>query len=416
MQSQYSILNILNQLIKWLLICFLISAIVGSITSFFLYSLDLATHFREDNRWIIFSLPITGFIIGWLYHRYGEDANKGNNIIIDAHHEVSKVVPFKMAPLVYIGTILTHFSGGSAGREGTAVQMGGAIAFPFSKWFKLNHEEKKTILIMGVSAGFAAVFGTPLAGAVFALELMGFKFIRWQSIIPSFAAAFIAHFICLSWNIEHSVYIVKSIPSINTQVVVWSLVSGICFGLTALLFSLSNHIFEKAFSFIQNKTLRPFIGGIIIALIIWLMGTTQYIGLGIPNILDAFEKPAGHYDFLIKLLLTSFTLSAGFKGGEVTPLFFIGATLGSVLIFFIPLPFSLLAAMGFVAVFAGATHCVIASIVLGMEIFGYNAGIYIAIASIAAYFSSGTKSIYASKLKHGVKFSVYNYFKKLSKL
>jgi len=416
MQSQYSILNILNQLIKWLLICFLISAIVGSITAFFLYSLDLATHFREDNRWIICSLPITGFIIGWLYHRYGEDANKGNNIIIDAHHEVPKAVPFKMAPLVYIGTILTHFSGGSAGREGTAVQMGGAIAFPFSKWFKLNHEEKKTILIMGVSAGFAAVFGTPLAGAVFALELMGFKFIRWQSIIPSFAAAFIAHFICLSWNIEHSVYIVKSIPSINIQEVLWSLLSGICFGLTALLFSLSNHVFEKAFSFIQNKTLRPFIGGIIIALIIWLMGTTQYIGLGIPNILDAFEKPAGHYDFLIKLLLTSFTLSAGFKGGEVTPLFFIGATLGSVLIFFIPLPFSLLAAMGFVAVFAGATHCVIASIVLGMEIFGYNAGIYIAIASIAAYFSSGTTSIYASKLKHGVKFSVYNYFKKLTKL
>ena len=416
MQSQYSILNILNQLIKWLLICFLISAIVGSITAFFLYSLDLATHFREDNRWIIFSLPITGFIIGWLYHRYGEDANKGNNIIIDAHHEVSKAVPFKMAPLVYIGTILTHFSGGSAGREGTAVQMGGAIAFPFSKWFKLNHEEKKTILIMGVSAGFAAVFGTPLAGAVFALELMGFKFIRWQSIIPSFAAAFIAHFICLSWNIEHSVYIVKSIPSINTQVVVWSLVSGICFGLTALLFSLSNHIFEKAFSFIQNKTLRPFIGGIIIALIIWLMGTTQYIGLGIPNILDAFEKPAGHYDFLIKLLLTSFTLSAGFKGGEVTPLFFIGATLGSILILFIPLPFSLLAAMGFVAVFAGATHCVIASIVLGMEIFGYNAGIYIGIASIAAYFSSGTTGIYASKIKHGVKFSVYNYLKNISKL
>ena len=249
-----------------------------------------------------------------------------NNIIIDAHHEVPKAVPFKMAPLVYIGTILTHLSGGSAGGEGTAVQMGGAIAFPFSKWFKLNHEEKKTILIMGVSAGFAAVFGTPLAGAVFALELMGFKFIRWQSIIPSFAAAFIAHFICLSWNIEHSVYIVKSIPSINTQLVLWSLLSGICFGLTALLFSLSNHVFEKAFSFIQNKTLRPFIGGIIIALIIWLMGTTQYIGLGIPNILDAFEKPAGHYDFLIKLLLTSFTLSAGFKGGEVTPLFFIGAS------------------------------------------------------------------------------------------
>lgn len=416
MRSHYSIFNILNQLSKWLLICLLISGIVGSITALFLHSLDKVTSFREANRWIIFSLPITGLIIGWLYHHYGEDANMGNNIIIDAHHEEIKTVPFKMTPLVFIGTILTHLSGGSAGREGTAVQMGGAIAFPFSKWFKLNHEEKKTILIMGVSAGFAAVFGTPYAGAVFALEIMGFKFIRWQSVIPSFAVAFLAHYICLSWNIEHSIYLVKSIPTLNPQVILWSLLAGICFGIVALLFSLSNQLFEKAFSLVKQKVLRPFIGGIIIALIIWLIGTTQFIGLGIPSILNTFEKPAGHYDFLIKLLLTSFTLSAGFKGGEVTPLFFIGATLGSILILFIPLPFSLLAAMGFVAVFAGATHCIIASIVLGMEIFGYKAGIYIGIASISAYFSSGTRGIYASKLKYGVKFSVYNYLKNISKL
>ena len=416
MSDKHSFINQLNQLFKWMVISLLVSGLIGSTTALFLYSLDMATNFREANQWIIYTLPITGLLIGRIYHYYGEDANKGNNIIIEAHHESPKTVPFKMAPLVFIGTIMTHLSGGSAGREGTAVQMGGAIAFPFSKWFKLNHEEKKTILIMGVSAGFAAVFGTPFAGAVFALELMGFKFIRWQSVIPSFIAAFLAHYICLSWNIEHSIYTVKSIPSINTMAVLWSLMAGICFGLTALLFSLSNQVFEKAFSLIQYKPLRPFIGGIIIALIIWLMGTTQYIGLGLPSILDAFEKPAGQYDFLIKLLLTSFTLSAGFKGGEVTPLFFIGATLGSILILFIPLPFSLLAAMGFVAVFAGATHCVIASIVLGMEIFGYKAGIYIGIASIAAYFSSGTTGIYTSKLKHGVKFSVYNYFKNISKL
>lgn len=416
MPENHSSIKQLNQFFKWLMICLLISGLVGSITAIFLHSLDFVTKFRETNKWIIFTLPIAGIIIGYLYHHFGEDAIKGNNMIIDAHHEEIKTVPFKMAPLVFIGTLLTHLSGGSAGREGTAVQMGGAIAFPFSKWFKLNHEEKKTIIIMGVSAGFAAVFGTPFAGAVFALEIMGFKFIRWQSVIPSFAAAFLAHYICLSWNIEHSIYVVKLIPTLIPQVILWSLVAGICFGIVALLFSLSNQVFEKVFSFIHYKPFRPFLGGVIIALIIWLMGTTQFIGLGIPSILDAFEKPAGHYDFLIKLLLTSFTLSAGFKGGEVTPLFFIGANLGSILILFIPLPFSLLAAMGFVAVFAGATHCVIASIVLGVEIFGNKAGLYIGIASIAAYFCSGTTSIYASKLKHGAKFSVYNYLKNISKL
>lgn len=416
MSESNSLLKTINQIAKWMIICFLISGIVGSVTAFFLNSLDIVTNFRETHFWIIYTLPLFGFLIGYIYHHYGEDANKGNNIIIEAHHETQKSIPFKMALLVYIGTILTHLSGGSAGREGTAVQMGGAIATPFSKWFKLNQEEKKTIIIMGVSAGFAAVFGTPFAGAVFALELMGFKFIRWQSILPSLTAAIIAHYVCLGWQIQHSTYTIDTIPDFNFSISMWSILAGTLFGLTALLFSLSNHFWGKIFNKIHYKPLRPFIGGILIVVLILLLGTTKYIGLGIPEISNAFITPAGHFDFIIKLLLTSFTLSVGFKGGEVTPLFFIGATLGSSLVLFIPLPFTLLAAMGFVAVFAGATNCVIASIILGIEIFGVNAGIYISIASIAAYFSSGPNSIYSSKFKIGAKFALYNYFKKMSKL
>ncbi|MFM1928821.1 MAG: hypothetical protein RL387_149 [Bacteroidota bacterium] len=170
MTENSSLIKQLNQFFKWLMICLLISGLVGSITAFFLHSLDFVTKFRETNQWIIFSLPITGLIIGYIYHLYGEDANKGNNIIIESHHEMQKTIPLKMAPLVFIGTILTHLSGGSAGREGTAVQMGGAIATPFTKWFNLEKEERKTIIIMGVSAGFAAVFGTPFAGAVLLLK------------------------------------------------------------------------------------------------------------------------------------------------------------------------------------------------------------------------------------------------------
>ncbi len=416
MTENPSLIKQLNQFFKWLMICLLISGLVGSITAFFLHSLDFVTKFRETNQWIIFSLPITGLIIGYIYHRYGEDANKGNNIIIESHHEMQKTIPLKMAPLVFIGTILTHLSGGSAGREGTAVQMGGAIATPFTKWFNLEKEERKTIIIMGVSAGFAAVFGTPFAGAVFALEMMGFKFIRWQSVIPSFVAAYMAHFICLQWNIQHSVYIVRLTPDISLQNTLWSLLAGIIFGIAALLFSLSNKFFESIFHKINYRPLRPFIGGAIIVLIIFLLGTSKYIGLGLPSIQGAFEIPAGNYDFIIKLLLTSFTLSAGFKGGEVTPLFFIGATLGSIIMVYIPLPFALLTAMGLVGVFAGATHCIIASIILGIELFGLKAGVYIGIASIAAYFSSGPNSIYSSKFKIGAKFALYNYFKKMSKL
>jgi H+/Cl- antiporter ClcA len=365
---------------------------------------------------MIYLLPIIGFFIGFIYHYYGDEANKGNNQIIDAHHRQGIDVPLKMAPLVYIGTILTHLGGGSAGREGTAVQMGGAIAAPFAKWFKLHQEERKTIIIMGVSAGFAAVFGTPLAGAIFALEIMGFKYIRWQSVIPSIFAAYIAHLVCLQWDIQHSIYIVNIIPEISFKNIIWSLGAGFIFGLTALLYSLSNQFFENLFAKINYKPLIPFIGGIIVAAIVVLFDAKKFIGLGIPEMMNAFNTPAGHYDFIIKLLLTSLTLSVGFKGGEVTPLFFIGATLGSAMYFFIPLPLAILAAMGLVAVFAGATHCIIASIVLGIELFGAKAGIYIGITSIVAYFCSGTKSIYSAKIKLGAKFSLYNYFKNISKL
>lgn len=416
MSDSRPIVQSLLRIAKWLIICILISSIIGSVTAFFLHSLDWVTLFREAHTWIIYLLPIIGFFIGFIYHYYGDEANKGNNQIIDAHHHQGIDVPLKMAPLVYIGTILTHLGGGSAGREGTAVQMGGAIAAPFAKWFKLHQEERKTIIIMGVSAGFAAVFGTPLAGAIFALEIMGIKYIRWQSVIPSIFAAYIAHLVCLQWDIQHSTYIVNIIPEISFKNILWSLGAGFIFGLTALLYSLSNHFFENLFSKINYKPLIPFIGGIIVAAIVVFFDAKKFIGLGIPEMMNAFNTPAGHYDFIIKLLLTSLTLSVGFKGGEVTPLFFIGATLGSAMYFFIPLPLAILAAMGLVAVFAGATHCIIASIVLGIELFGAKAGIYIGITSIVAYFCSGTKSIYSAKIKLGAKFSLYNYFKNISKL
>lgn len=416
MHESNSLLRSIHQCRKWFIICLLMNVIIGSVTAFFLHSLDIVTNFRETHYWIIFTLPLSGLLIGFLYHHYGNNANKGNNAIIEAYHNMESSVPFKMAPLVYIGTILTHLSGGSAGREGTAVQMAAGIASSFTKWFKLKESEKKTMIIMGISAGFAAVFGTPLAGAVFALEMMNFYYLRWQSVLLSFTSAYIAHYTCLQWNIKHSTYIVKLIPDLDGKLFLYALLSGVLFGLTALIFFLSNHLWENIFNKINYKPLRTFIGGIIIVIVILLLGSTKFIGLGIPEIKNAFTTTSGHYDFIIKLLLTSFTISVGFKGGEVTPLFFIGATLGSSLVLFIPLPFALLAAMGFVAVFAGATHCVIASIILGIELFGGKAGIYIGIASIAAYFCSGPMSIYSAKLNSGAKFYLYNYFKKNSRL
>jgi H+/Cl- antiporter ClcA len=394
---------------------------VGSATAFFLQTLDYVTLLRTKHIWVVYFLPIVGLAIGLLYYYYGDAANKGNNLLIETHHslengETPKPIPFKMAPMVFLSTLLTHIAGGSAGREGTAVQMGGAIADQFTGFFKLNTADRKTILIIGISSGFAAVFGTPLAGAIFALEILSIKKVKINQVFASFFVAYIAHYSCLAWQVKHTIYSIPNIPAISMTTLAWTIIAGIIFGLTALAFTSTGRLFENVFNKIKFEPLRPFIGGIIIALFIVVFNSTKFIGLGIPTIQDAFINNAGQFDFVIKLILTSFTLSAGFKGGEVTPLFFIGATLGNILIWFIPLPMALLAGMGFVAIFSGATNCVYASIALGLELFGIKAGVYIGLASVAAYFTSGPNGIYSAQLKTGAKYAAYNYFKKIAKL
>jgi len=386
-------------LCKWILICLVLGALVGSASAFFLWSLNWATHFRESHLWIISLLPLGGFIIGLSYYLYGESVVKGNNLLLDEYYEPKKIIPFRMVPLVLFGTIATHFFGGSAGREGTAVQVGGAIADRITKILKLNNRDRKILLICGISAGFASVFGTPLAGGIFALEVLILGNIKLDAIIPSFMAAILATYFCDIWGIPHTHYHIETVAEMTPVNLLWCLLAGIIFGLAAMLFSKSSHFWSNLFkNKVKYPPLRPVIGGVVIAIAVYCMGTTKYIGLGVPTIVDAFHHNLNSYDFLLKLLFTSFTLGAGFKGGEVTPLFFIGATLGNVLIWFIPLPIGLLAGMGFVAVFAGATNTPIACTIMGIELFGIDAGVFIALACATAYIFSGHSGVYASQM------------------
>ena len=387
-------------LLKWTFICLLIGALTGSTSAVFLWTLEWVTNYREANQWIIWLLPVAGFVIGLSYHYYGESVVKGNNLLLEEFHNPKKVIPFKMAPLVFLGTILTHLFGGSAGREGTAVQVGGAIADQFTKIFKLNNLDRKIILIAGISAGFASVFGTPLAGAIFALEVMVIGRIKFDAIIPSFLAAVFATYFCDVWQISHHThYTISTITALTPASILWALLAGIIFGLASMLFSKSTHFWGVFFKKqVKYAPLRPVIGGVVIAVIVYLMGTTKYIGLGVPTIVDAFNIDLNSYDFILKILFTSFTLGAGFKGGEVTPLFYIGATLGNALVWFIPLPMGLLAGMGFVAVFAGATNTPIACTIMGIELFGIESGVFIALACITSYLFSGHTGIYTAQV------------------
>ncbi|MES2575710.1 MAG: voltage-gated chloride channel family protein [Bacteroidota bacterium] len=399
--------------IKWLFICVLIGMFSGSASAFFLVSLEWVTQFREHNSWIILLLPIGGLCIGLLYHYYGTDVIKGNNLLLEEYENPQKIIPLKMAPMVLISTLITHLFGGSAGREGTAVQMSGTIADQFTKIFKLDNSDRKTLIILGISGGFASVFGTPLAGALFALEVLYFSKISLKSSALSFLAAYIAYFTVEILQVKHTHYYITEIPEISINAIQSAIIVGILFGLTAMLFSRTTHFWIKLFSkTITYPPFRPFVGGLILLIAIYFIGTTKYIGLGIPTIVESFWTPNTSYDFILKILFTGFTLGAGFKGGEVTPLFFVGATLGSALSLIIPFPIALLAGMGFVAVFSGATHTPIACTIMGMELFGWQTGLFIGIACLMAYFSSGSVGIYHSQIVKGAKYHLYQRFKR----
>ncbi|NWK57053.1 voltage-gated chloride channel family protein [Verrucomicrobiaceae bacterium N1E253] len=401
-------------LCKWLFLGSIVGALAGSASAILLISLDQATDFRENNLWIIALLPIGGLISGLLYYHFGQRSEKGNNLLLEEYHHAEQTIPLRMAPLVLIGTIITHLFGGSAGREGTAVQMGGALSDQFGKWFKLNAHDRKIIIVMGISAGFASVFGTPLAGAIFALEVLVLGKIRYEAILPSFIAAVIGNYVCNLWPIDHSHYHIPFVPELTPTRLAWTAAAGILFGLAAMLFSKSTHGFGSLFKkHIGYAPARPLIGGAVLAIIIYFIGTTKYIGLGIPTIEASFVDSMNSYDFLIKIAFTAFTIGAGFKGGEVTPLFFIGATLGNAMVWLIPLPMPLLAGMGFVAVFAGATNTPIACTLMGIELFGADCGVYVAIACVVAYLFSGHTGIYSSQIIGAPKHRFYKKFKGL---
>ena len=410
-KKQYKLfeqLPMLFFLVKWFILSLLSGSLIGSASALLLVSLNWATDYREHHLWIIALLPIAGLLIGLMYHHWAGTSAKGNNFLIEEICSPHDIIPFKMAPLVYIGTVLTHLFGGSAGREGTGVQMGGAIADQFSRVLQMNRYNRKMMVVIGISAGFASVFGTPLAGAVFGLEVIVIGRMRYEALLPSFLSAVFAHLTCEAWGIAHTHYPVPEIPSLTVVTVLWAILAAICFGVVAMLFSRSIVFWGNlAKRYVAYPPLRPLCGGVMIALAVWMLGTTKYIGLGVPTIVTSFTEQQAAYDFFIKLLLTTFTIGVGFKGGEVTPLFFVGATLGSALSAIIPLPISLLAGMGFVAVFAGATNTPIACTLMGLELFGIEAGMFLGIACVIAYLFSGHTGIYTSQVIGSPKHALY---------
>ena len=406
---------IAKNLFRWTLLIFPVAISVGLLVALFLWLLDIATATRWQNMWLIFLLPFAGIIISWLYRYYGKNSDAGNNLIMDEIHKPGGGIPARMTPLILFTTVLTHVTGGSAGREGTAVQMGGSISALFSRWFKLHHERKRILLMCGMSAGFGAVFGTPVTGAIFALEVLTIGRIKYDALIPCLIASIIADITCSSCGIHHTQYHIAFIDegaryfppiAFNVILLMKVVIAGVLFGLAGFLFAELSHLLKnKATVYITKKWLIPVVGAVLIVGISYLLGTFDYLGLGVTNpnpngisIVNAFkEGGAGYFSWFWKLILTAITLSFGFKGGEVTPLFFIGATLGNTLAVITGSPIDLFAGLGFIAVFAGATNTPLACTIMGVELFGSSHVIYYAVACFTAYYFSGHSGIYHSQ-------------------
>jgi H+/Cl- antiporter ClcA len=410
--------------LKWLLICLPLGVVVGSAVAFFLWSLDQVTRLQWEYPWLLYLLPLGGLISGLLYHFWGGSAGGGNNLIMEQIHEPGGGVPRRMAPLVLIGTLITHLFGGSAGREGTAVQMGGSLASALARALRLGKDDIRILLMCGIAAGFGAVFGTPLAGAIFALEVLAIGRLSYESLIPCLMAGIIGDQVNSAWGIGHTHYHIATVGSIQAAEgthLDWLLtgkvaIAAICFGLASVLFAELTHGINRLFqATVSRPWLRPVIGGCVVILLVMILGERDYLGLGVVanpadptavSIQSSFHAGGVHwFSWWWKLLFTAVTVGSGFKGGEVTPLFFIGATLGHVLGLLLGAPVDLMAGLGFVAVFAGATNTPLACTLMAIELFAPGHGdllssgfvIYAAVACLLSYFLSGNSSIYSAQ-------------------
>lgn len=382
---------------KWVIFAILVGTIVGLCGSAFYFGMSYVTFLRTAHSWLILLLPAGGLVIVGLYHLFHDEKDTGTNLVISAIHSGDEL-PFRMAPLIFVSTLITHLFGGSAGREGAALQMGGSIGNALGRLFRFDEKDKHVMIMCGMSAAFSALFGTPMAAAIFPMEMVSVGVMYYIALVPCVISSLVAHGIAVSFGVSNELFLIGEVPAFGILSSVKISVLAILCALVSILFCVilhqTGHLYKKLF---KNPYLRVFAGGCLIVLLTCLVGNQSYNGTGINIIENCINGTVRPEAFLLKMIFTALTLSAGYKGGEIVPSFFTGAAFGCLfgnLLGFSP---TLCTAVGMTSVFCGVTNSPITSLLISFELFGYDGMPYFLLATAFSYMLSGYFGLYHSQ-------------------
>ena len=383
--------------IKWSALALVIGSVAGAAGTIFSMGVSWATGFRLSHPSMLFFLPVSGLLIVWMYHSFHEEGNRGTNMVIDAISSNERVTP-ATGPLIFFSTILTHLGGGSSGREGAALQLGGSIGNSFGEWFKLDERDKKIAIMCGMSAVFSALFGTPVAAAIFSLEVVSIGVLYYAALVPCVFSSFLAVGIARAAGLEGEHFPVEMIPALDLKAVGLLVLLGILCAAVSILFCVLLHTAEHAYrKYFPDARVRILAGSFLFIALTLLSGTRDYCGSSMELIESSIEGSVRYEAFLMKMLFTAVALGAGFKGGEIVPTLCVGAALGCTFGEITGFAPSLCAACGMAALFAGVTNCPITSLVIALELFGYEGMEYFSIIIAVAFALSGYYGLYASQ-------------------
>lgn len=383
--------------LKWIILAVIVGIALGLVGTAFYLLIRWASYTRAEYPWLIFLLPVGGLAIIGLYHLFRDDSDPGTNLVLSAVHSGADLPP-QMAPLIFISTIITHLFGGSSGREGAALQIGGSMANTFAKLLKLDDKDRNILIMCGMSASFSAIFGTPMAATVFSIEVVSVGIMQYAALVPCAVSALTAHAIAHQFIPNMTLFTIKDIPTFNIENALFTgllaVISAIISILFCILLTRSGELYKKVF---PNRYLRIFMGGIFVLIMTVMLGTQQYNGLSVDIIQQSFVAAQPFYVFLLKIVMTALTQGCGYKGGEIVPALVVGASFGSFFAGLFGFSPALCAAIGMGAMFCGVTNSPIASMLICFELFGFKAMPYFLISIALSYMMSGYYGLYSTQ-------------------